>query len=226
MTLLENGGRNEGPPDLDELWRDFNRKLSGLFGGAAARAAATAAAIRRRPNFQPDMKSAGIGAGLIGGVVVLIWLGSGFFIVQEGQQAVITSFGRYSHTVDAGFNWRLPYPIQRHETVIVTQIRSVEVGRNTGVAGHRPARFVDADRGREHRRHQVHRAVPPEATRAPSCSRTGTPRRGDAGRRDGGARDRRQDARWTRSCPRSATRSPRSWCSSMQSHLDRYKVGV
>jgi modulator of FtsH protease HflK len=28
-----NAGRNEGPPDLDELWRDFNRKLTGLFGG-------------------------------------------------------------------------------------------------------------------------------------------------------------------------------------------------
>jgi hypothetical protein len=25
--------RNDGPPDLDELWRDFNKKLSGLFGG-------------------------------------------------------------------------------------------------------------------------------------------------------------------------------------------------
>ena len=45
------------------------------------------------------MKSAGVGVGLIGGVVVLIWLGSGFFIVQEGQQAVVTPFGRYSHTV-------------------------------------------------------------------------------------------------------------------------------
>ena len=45
------------------------------------------------PPFQPDMKSAGIGVGLIAGVVALVWLGSGFFIVQEGQQAVVTSFG-------------------------------------------------------------------------------------------------------------------------------------
>src|SRR5689334_23352241 len=84
----ENGrgqGPNQGPPDLDELWRDFNRKLGGLFGG------------KRRGggngdfnngggggnNFQPDMRSAGIGAGLIAAVVVLIWLGTGFFIVQE-----------------------------------------------------------------------------------------------------------------------------------------------
>jgi modulator of FtsH protease HflK len=53
--------------------------------------------------------------------------------VQEGHQAVITTFGKYSHTTDAGFQWRLPYPIQAHETVPVTQLRSVEVGRNTVV---------------------------------------------------------------------------------------------
>jgi len=62
---------------------------------------------------------------------VLVWLGTGFFIVQEGQQAVITQFGRYKSTVNAGFNWRLPYPIQRHELVFVTQIRSVDVGRDS-----------------------------------------------------------------------------------------------
>ncbi|MFT3955611.1 MAG: FtsH protease activity modulator HflK [Piscinibacter sp.] len=130
--LLSNG-RNDGPPDLDELWRDFNRKLGGLFGGKGG---------GQRPsgppddgggpnNFQPDMKSAGIGAGLIAGVVALIWLGSGFFIVQEGQQAVVTSFGKFSHTADAGFQWRMPYPFQAHETVSVTQLRSREVGRNS-----------------------------------------------------------------------------------------------
>jgi membrane protease subunit HflK len=44
---------------------------------------------------------------------------------------VVTSFGRFSHTVDAGFQWRFPYPFQAHETVNVTQLRSTEVGRNT-----------------------------------------------------------------------------------------------
>jgi membrane protease subunit HflK len=129
-------GPNQGPPDLDELWRDFNRKLGGLFGGTKNGS---------RPSggnngggndgsgggFQPDMKSAGIGAGLIVAVMLLIWLGTGFFIVQEGQQAVITQFGKYKSTAGAGFNWRLPYPIQRHELVFVTQIRSVDVGRDT-----------------------------------------------------------------------------------------------
>jgi len=76
------------------------------------------------------MKSAGIGAGLIGAVVVLGWLGSGFYIVQEGQQAVVTTFGKYSQTRDAGFQWRMPYPVQAHETVSVSQLQSVEVGRS------------------------------------------------------------------------------------------------
>lgn len=122
------GGANAGPPDLDELWKDFNRKLGGLFGkpNQPPRGGGSSGG-----GFQPDMKSAGIGAGLIAGVLVLIWLGTGFFIVQEGQQAVITQFGKYKGTVNAGFNWRLPYPIQRHELVFVTQIRSVDVGRDT-----------------------------------------------------------------------------------------------
>jgi membrane protease subunit HflK len=125
----DQGGRRNGsassPPDLDELWRDLNRKIAGLFGGGSKPPGSGG------PNkFQPDMKSTGVGIGLIVGVVVLIWLGTGFFIVQEGQQAVITQFGRYKSTVNAGFNWRLPYPIQRHELVFVTQIRSVDVGRD------------------------------------------------------------------------------------------------
>lgn len=122
-------GPNQGPPDLDELWRDLNRKLGGFFGGKGG---------GNRPNggggggngYKPDMKNAGFGIGLVAAVAVLIWLGTGFFIVNEGQQAVITQFGKYKSTVGAGFNWRLPYPIQRHEVVVTTQIRSADVGRD------------------------------------------------------------------------------------------------
>jgi len=137
--VMASGGR-DGPPDLDELWRDFNRKLSGLFGGKGGGSRGNGSGDGGGnnngggPNFQPDMKSAGVGVSLIAGVVALIWLGSGFFIVQEGQQAVVTSFGRYSHTADAGFQWRMPYPFQAHETVNFTQLRSKEVGRNNVVA--------------------------------------------------------------------------------------------
>ena len=117
------GGPNQGPPDLDELWRDFNRKLSGLFGSGPGGGAGG-----NFPNLKPSPKGAGMGLGLMGGALVLVWLGTGFFIVQEGQQAVITQFGSYHGTVGAGFNWRMPWPVQRHETVNATQIRSVDVG--------------------------------------------------------------------------------------------------
>ena len=124
---------SSGPPDLDELWREFNRKLGSLFGGkpSGGQGGGNGGSGGTGGGFQPDMKNAGVGIGLILGVLLLIWLGTGFFIVQEGQQAVITQFGRYKTTVFAGFNWRLPYPIQRHELVFVTQIRSVDIGRDT-----------------------------------------------------------------------------------------------
>ncbi|HEU5296891.1 MAG TPA: FtsH protease activity modulator HflK [Burkholderiaceae bacterium] len=124
-------GRNDGPPDLDELWRDFNRRLGGLFGtkGGSRRSDSNGGG----PPYQPDMKSAGIGISLIALVVLLVWAGSGFFIVQEGQQAVVSTFGKYSYTSDAGFQWRFPYPFQAHETVPVTQLRSKEIGRNNVV---------------------------------------------------------------------------------------------
>ncbi len=124
--------RNDGPPDLDELWRDFNRKLSGLFGGKGGGRNSNDDRPPGGP-FQPDVKSAGIGAVLIGGVALAIWMGSGVFIVQEGNRAVITTFGKYARDVDAGLSFRLPYPIQSHEIVPVTQLQSVEVGRSTVV---------------------------------------------------------------------------------------------
>ena len=131
QRLWMSNGRNDGPPDLDELWRDFNKRLSGLFAGRGGNDGPG----DRGPGdggggLQPDARSAGIGLGLILLVTVLVWLGSGVFIVQEGQQAIVTTFGRYSSTMDAGLTWRLPYPIQAHETVSVTQLRTVDVGRN------------------------------------------------------------------------------------------------
>jgi membrane protease subunit HflK len=116
-----------GPPDLDELWRDFNAKLAGLFGNKKG---GSEPPSNNGGPTGPDFKVARFGIGVIGAVVLAIWLSTGFFIVQEGQQAVITQFGRYHATVGAGFNWRLPYPFQRQELVFVTQIRSVDVGRD------------------------------------------------------------------------------------------------
>lgn len=130
-TLVLNNGRNDGPPDLDELWRDFNRKLGGLMGGrptgGAPRPPEGGGGGGQGPS---DRRIVGVGGGLIAGVVALLWLGGGFFIVQEGQQAVIMTFGKFSRTVEAGIQFRWPYPFQAHEIVGVTQTRSTEVGRN------------------------------------------------------------------------------------------------
>jgi len=127
-----------GPPDLDELWKDFNRKIGSLFGQKDANKHAGSDSSGGDPSnggggkgFFSNIQNAKAGAGVIAALVLLIWLGTGFFIVQEGQQAVITQFGGYHSTVGAGINWRLPYPIQRHEIVYVTQIRSIDIGRDT-----------------------------------------------------------------------------------------------
>ncbi len=124
LQPLQNGRRpDDGPPDLDQLWRDFNTRLQRLLGGNDNNGG------NNQPNnFQPDMKGAGIGAGVVMILLLFLWGMSGFFIVQEGQTGIILTFGKYSHNASPGFNWRAPYPIQQHEIVNVSQVRTVEVG--------------------------------------------------------------------------------------------------
>jgi modulator of FtsH protease HflK len=143
---------NQGPPDLDELWREFNRKLGGLFGGKSsqkpsnnpwANTGGGGGSGQRNTGGGnpfggfPSFQQTGKGLVVVLGALFLIWLGTGFYIVQEGQQSVITRFGRYLGPEvglkGAGFNWRMPWPIERHEIVRVSQLRSVDVGRNTVV---------------------------------------------------------------------------------------------
>jgi len=114
----------EGPPDLDQLWRDFNQRLNGLFGGGKNRGSNPGGG----GNGGGDMKGAGFTFGAVASVAALVWLASGAFIVQEGQTGVVTTFGKFSHVTPAGFNWRWPYPFQGNEIVNVSQVRTVEVG--------------------------------------------------------------------------------------------------
>jgi modulator of FtsH protease HflK len=118
---------NEGPPDLDELWRDFNRRLNGLFGrrgGGGGRPGGGGGL----GGLRPDGKGAGIGLSAVIAVIALIWLGSGFYIVPEGQVGIVTTFGKYTETARPGFRWRLPWPMQNSELVDVLSLRRVEVG--------------------------------------------------------------------------------------------------
>jgi membrane protease subunit HflK len=117
--------QGNGPPDLDQVWRDFNNRLGSLFGRGNGGGS--------RPNSTPGMggptpRQSKIGLGIIAAGAVALWLGSGFFIVQEGQVAVLTQFGKYKSTAQAGFQWRIPAPIQGHEMVNISQLRTFEVG--------------------------------------------------------------------------------------------------
>ena len=117
--------QGNGPPDLDQVWRDFNNRLGSLFGRGNGGGS--------RPNPTPGMggptpRQSKIGLAVIAAGAVALWLGSGFFIVQEGQVAVLTQFGKYKSTAQAGFQWRIPAPIQGHEMVNISQLRTFEVG--------------------------------------------------------------------------------------------------
>src|SRR6266581_8151448 len=119
------GGGNEGPPDLDEMWRNFNQKLNGIFG-------------RRRGGGSdsgepPNLRQLGGGVSLMVVVVLLAWLARGFYIVVEGQRGVVLTFGKFSEVTNSGLRWRLPYPVQSHEIVNLSGVRTVEVGYRNNV---------------------------------------------------------------------------------------------
>jgi membrane protease subunit HflK len=118
---------SDGPPDLDQLWRDFNQRLNRLFGGTGGGRGGDGGGT------PGDSRGASISAGIVAMVIFFLWLVSGFFIVQEGQTGVVLTFGKLSHATSPGFNWRWPYPIQAHETVNVSQVRTVEVGYRSNV---------------------------------------------------------------------------------------------
>jgi len=120
------GGGNQGPPDLDELWRSFNRRLGELFG-------------RRRiggPEEPPRIPSGakiGGGAGLLGGIVLAVWLASGFYIVDAASRGIVLQFGKFSEETNPGLRWRLPWPVESHEIVNLAQVRTLEVGYRNNV---------------------------------------------------------------------------------------------
>ncbi len=119
------GGGNQGPPDLDELWRNFNRRLTDLFGRKGGGDGGP-------PSGPPSARALGGGAGVIGALVLAVWLASGFYIVVEGQRGVVLTFGKFSEETNPGLRWRMPWPIQTNETVNLSQVRTLEIGyRNT-----------------------------------------------------------------------------------------------
>lgn len=125
-----NGPRrpNDGPPDLEELWRDFNRKLTGMFGKKGGGGGNGGGDGPRMPNIDFNPKFVGGGVGLLIGLVAVVWLASGFYIVDASQRGLVLQFGSFKEATEPGLRWRLPAPIQSHELVNLTGVRTIEIG--------------------------------------------------------------------------------------------------
>jgi len=121
-------GGNDGPPDLDELWRRFNQKLNSFFGGRGGRGA-------RGPG---GSRPAG-GVGIVVVIVLLIWAASGIYIVDASERGVVLRFGKYLETTLPGPHWHIPWPIESVETVNVSEVHTVEVGYRNNVRNKVPS---------------------------------------------------------------------------------------
>ena len=120
------GGKNDGPPDLDEILRKFNQKLSSLFGQKNGNNGGDGGGAGGPGAPSPAMMGSVFGIGLV--LAALVWLASGFYIVQEGTRGIELRLGKYSQTKQAGLQWRWPYPIETNEIVNVSQVEAVEIG--------------------------------------------------------------------------------------------------
>jgi len=119
--------KNSGPPDLDELWRRLNQRLNGLFGNKSPGGGGG-------EGFPPGgMAGGGNLLGLLIGALVLVWVASGFYIVDTGQRGVVLRFGQYVETTEPGPRWHLPWPIESREIVNIDQVRTVEIGYRNNV---------------------------------------------------------------------------------------------
>lgn len=113
---------NEGPPDLDEVFRDLSKKINNLFGGG------------KRGNGAPSVNSE-LPIIPILGLIAIIWLATGFYIVDQGSRGVVLRFGKHIETTLPGPRWHIPFPIESVENVNLEQMRTLEVGYRSAEGG-------------------------------------------------------------------------------------------
>lgn len=121
-----NSGNDQSPPDLDQIVKDVQGKVTKLFGGKGGGAGGGGSSS----GSSGDGPSSTL-VGILAGVLFVFWLASGIYIIDPAERGVVLRFGSYSSTTLPGPHWRLPYPIDRVEIVDVDQIRNVEVGYRT-----------------------------------------------------------------------------------------------
>ena len=106
---------NDGPPDLDELFKNLRDKFGGLLGGGGK------GRIPKVPSGSGNL------GGIIGFFVVallVVWGLTGIYIVDEGWRGVETRFGERTVITQAGPHWHIPYPIEDVELINVADIRT------------------------------------------------------------------------------------------------------
>lgn len=116
---------NEGPPDLDEVFRDLNQKINNLFGKGGGKG--NTPPSTNEPINLPILP--------IIVVILLIWLATGFYIVDQGSLGVKQRFGAYVESTEPGPRWHWPYPIETVTVVNMEQVRRLEVGYRSGTNG-------------------------------------------------------------------------------------------
>ncbi|MDO6387949.1 MULTISPECIES: FtsH protease activity modulator HflK [unclassified Uliginosibacterium] len=116
-------GDEQGPPDLEDIWRDFNNKLSGMFGKRSG-----GGGSNTPPPAPLNPRQLGGGVVLVVLAAAALWLGSGFYTVDASQRGVVLRFGKLQEITNEGLRWHLPYPVEAVELVNVTRVRTVEVG--------------------------------------------------------------------------------------------------
>ncbi len=121
------GKNNSGPPDLEEVWRNFRNKLLALLGLPSGGKPGSESGAPMPPTHW------GGGVAIVLVVVAGIWMASGLYIVNEGQNGVVLRFGKYQEITTPGLRWHLPYPIESKEVVNISQVRSVEIGYRNNV---------------------------------------------------------------------------------------------
>lgn len=114
-------GAQDGPPDLDEIVRKLQNKLGSLFGGGKG----------GKGNGGGAAAAGGLGAGLIVAILFVVWLATGFYIVQQSERGVVLRFGEKSTVTQAGLRWHIPWPIERVEKVNVETVSVIEIGYRT-----------------------------------------------------------------------------------------------
>ena len=120
--------KNSGPPDLDELWRRVNQRLNGMFGNKDSGGGSGGDGFS-----SGGLPGGGNLVGLLAGVLALVWVASGFYIVDTGQRGMVLRFGKYVETTEPGPRWHLPWPVESREIVNVDQVRTVEIGYRNNV---------------------------------------------------------------------------------------------